>query len=67
MNIVDRFGSLWIVLGSLWVVVDRRGSLWVVPRFSSYERTARFAVACIQESQKFDLFTCLKSNFPNIN
>ena len=46
VNIVDRFGSLWIVLGSLWVVVDRCGSLWVVvdrfgslwvvPRFSSY-------------------------------
>ena len=27
---MDRFGSLWIVLGSLWVVVDRCGSLWVV-------------------------------------
>ena len=43
MNIVDRFGSLWIVLGSLWVVVDRFGfvvgrfgSLWMVPRFSNY-------------------------------
>ena len=43
-----RCGSLWIVLGSLWVVVDRCGwfwvvlgrfgSFWVVPRFSNYVR-----------------------------
>ena len=32
-------GSLWIVVGrcgSLWIVVDRCGSLWVVPGFSNY-------------------------------
>ena len=27
---MDRCGSLWVVVGSLWVVVDRCGSLWVV-------------------------------------
>ena len=34
---MDRRGLLWIVVGrcgSLWVVV---GSLWVVPGFSNYE------------------------------
>ena len=44
--VVDRCGSLWIVVGSLWIVVDRCGSLWivvgrcrslwVVPGFSNY-------------------------------
>ena len=32
-------GSLWVVVdrcGSLWVVVDRCGSLWLVPGFSNY-------------------------------
>ena len=33
---MDRCGSLWNVLGSLWIVVDRCGSFWVVPRFSNY-------------------------------
>ena len=27
---MDRCGSLWIVLGSLWIVVDGCGSFWVV-------------------------------------
>ena len=36
VNIVDRFGSLWIVLGSLWVVVDRCGSFWVVVGGSAF-------------------------------
>ena len=34
---MGRCGSLWIVLGSLWVVVDGCGSFWAVPRFSNYE------------------------------
>ena len=32
--VLDRFGSLWIVLGSFWIVLGRFGSFWVVPRFS---------------------------------
>ena len=48
MIVVDRcgivVGSLWIVVdrcGSLWVVVDRCGSLWVVPGFSNYEDSSQ--------------------------
>ena len=44
MIVVDRcgivVGSLWIVVdrcGSLWIVVGRCGSLWVVPGFSNYD------------------------------
>ena len=43
VNIVDRFGSLWIVFGSLLVVVDRFGffvgrcgSFWVVVDGSAF-------------------------------
>ena len=35
--VLDRFGSFWVVLGSLWVVVHRFGSFWVIlGRFGSF-------------------------------
>ena len=39
---MDRFGSFLgrfgVVVGSLWIVLDRFGSFWVVPRFSNYAK-----------------------------
>ena len=33
---MGRCGSLWIVLGSLWIVVDGCGSFWVILGGSSF-------------------------------
>ena len=35
---MGRCGWFWIVLGSLWIVLDHFGSFWVVPRFNNYDK-----------------------------
>ena len=64
-------GSLWIVVdrvvdrcGSLWIVVGHCGSLWIVPGFSNYDFRHFLGPTSIMRLLHHDYFTDMHHHSP---